>query len=223
MRGQGGFFDVDDRLKELSAKGDDLERLNAIVDFEVFRPGLARAVPRSDGSKGGRPAFDHVLMFKVLILQAAHGLSDERPSTGHQPGEAWHVLGAPLTGRIRRSTATCGAGVYHRGLGHRRRAARRSSGNVMPLGRNSRRRIPPLSRAARKTADSATAGSPCACSQANPSPSCPASCRASTNFGAAPTRRMAGDTLGYDGGSHAALSRLTRLAFVRTISSDQGA
>ena len=33
MRGQGGFFDVDDRLKELSAKGDDLERLNAIVDF----------------------------------------------------------------------------------------------------------------------------------------------------------------------------------------------
>lgn len=31
MRGQGGFFEVDDRLKELSAKGDDLERLNAIV------------------------------------------------------------------------------------------------------------------------------------------------------------------------------------------------
>jgi IS5 family transposase len=78
MGGQGGFFDVDERLKELSAKGDDLERLNAIVDFEVFRPDLGRAVPRSDGSKGGRPAFDHVFMFKVLILQAAHGLSDER-------------------------------------------------------------------------------------------------------------------------------------------------
>ncbi len=78
MRGQAGFFDIDERLKELSAKGDDLERLNAIVDFEMFRSGLARAVPRSDGSKGGRPAFDHVFMFKVLILQAAHGLSDER-------------------------------------------------------------------------------------------------------------------------------------------------
>ena len=78
MGGQGGFFDIDERLKELSAKGDDLERLNAIVDFEAFRPDLARAVPRSDGSKGGRPAFDHVFMFKVLILQAAHGLSDER-------------------------------------------------------------------------------------------------------------------------------------------------
>jgi IS5 family transposase len=78
MRGQAGFFDIDERLKEISAKGDDLERLNAIVDFEAFRSDLARAVPRSDGSKGGRPAFDHVFMWKVLILQASHSLSDER-------------------------------------------------------------------------------------------------------------------------------------------------
>src|SRR3982751_2254911 len=60
MQGQAGFFDVDERLKELSAKGDHLERLTAIVDFELFRPDLARAVPRSDGTKGGRPPFDHV-------------------------------------------------------------------------------------------------------------------------------------------------------------------
>ncbi len=78
MRGQAGFFDVDERLKELSAKGDALERLNGIVDFELFRPALARAVPRSDGTKGGRPAFDLVFMFKVLVLQASHSLSDER-------------------------------------------------------------------------------------------------------------------------------------------------
>lgn len=78
MLGQAGFFDVDERLKELSAKGDALVRLSAIVDFEVFRSDLARAVPRSDGSKGGRPPFDHVFMWKVLILQASHSLSDER-------------------------------------------------------------------------------------------------------------------------------------------------
>jgi len=73
-----GFFDVDERLAELSAKGDDLERLNALVDFELFRAALETAVPRGDRSKGGRPPFDHVLMFKVLILQATHSLSDER-------------------------------------------------------------------------------------------------------------------------------------------------
>jgi len=72
------MFDVDERLRELSAKGDALERLSELVDFEVFRPDLERAVPRADGSKGGRPAFDHVLMFKVLLLQAMHTLSDER-------------------------------------------------------------------------------------------------------------------------------------------------
>lgn len=39
MRGQGGFFDVDERLKELSAKGDQLERLSAMVNFERNYPG----------------------------------------------------------------------------------------------------------------------------------------------------------------------------------------
>ena len=78
MRGQAGFFDLDQRLSQLSAKGDDLERLKAIIDFELFRPDLAGAVPRADRSNGGRPPFDHVLMFKVLILQASHSLSDER-------------------------------------------------------------------------------------------------------------------------------------------------
>jgi IS5 family transposase len=67
-----------DRLQQLSAKGDDLERIAQAVDFEMFRAELDRAVPRSDGSKGGRPSFDRVLMFKVLLLQAMHSLSDER-------------------------------------------------------------------------------------------------------------------------------------------------
>src|SRR5215207_8447403 len=65
MRGQAGFFDIEERLKELSAKGDTLERLSGLVDFELFRPDLERAVPRADRSRGGRPPFEHVLMFKV--------------------------------------------------------------------------------------------------------------------------------------------------------------
>jgi transposase, IS5 family len=73
-----GLFDVEERLAGLSKKGDDLERLQAVIDFELFRPELERAVPRADRSKGGRPPFDHVLMFKVLILQTQNNLSDER-------------------------------------------------------------------------------------------------------------------------------------------------
>ena len=53
-------------------------RVNALVDFEAFRSELEQAVPRADRSKGGRPPYDHVLMFRILILQACHSLSDER-------------------------------------------------------------------------------------------------------------------------------------------------
>lgn len=76
--GVPGFFDMDERLAELSSKGDDLERVNAVVDFELFRASLEVAVPRADRSKGGRPPFDAVFMFKVMILQTMYSLSDER-------------------------------------------------------------------------------------------------------------------------------------------------
>jgi len=78
MAGQPGFFDIEERLRELSSKGDDLERLKRLVDFELFRADLEKAFSRGDRSKGGGPPFDHVLMFKVLILQTMHSLSDER-------------------------------------------------------------------------------------------------------------------------------------------------
>jgi IS5 family transposase len=73
-----GFFDLEERLALISAKGDDLERLAEVVDFEAFRADLVNAVPRSDGAKGGRPAYDPVMMFKILILQGQNGLSDAR-------------------------------------------------------------------------------------------------------------------------------------------------
>jgi hypothetical protein len=78
MGRQPGFFGVEGRLAGLSAKGDSLERLSAVVDFEPFRPELERVGLRADRLKGGRPPFDHVLMFKVLTLQAQNNLSDER-------------------------------------------------------------------------------------------------------------------------------------------------
>jgi hypothetical protein len=74
MVGQPGFFDGDERLKALSAAGDPLERLARVVDFEVFRGDLAAALSRSDRAKGGRPAYDAVLMFKVLVLQTLYTL-----------------------------------------------------------------------------------------------------------------------------------------------------
>lgn len=80
MKGQAGFWDIEHRLAELSAEGDPLEKLSATVDFEIFRPVLAKAVRRSDPAKGGRPGFDVVLKFKILVLQSLHGLSLQQVS-----------------------------------------------------------------------------------------------------------------------------------------------
>ena len=78
MSGQLGFWDVSDRLSQLSKQGDPLEKLAATVDFKMFRSELIKAIPRGDRSKGGRPPFDAVLKFKMLVLQALNGLSLEQ-------------------------------------------------------------------------------------------------------------------------------------------------
>jgi transposase, IS5 family len=78
MRGQSGFFDVEERYALLSEAGDPLDRLNAVVPWEVFRKPLAKALKRSDGARGGRPPFDAVMMFKILVLQALYDLSDDQ-------------------------------------------------------------------------------------------------------------------------------------------------
>jgi len=74
---QPGLFDLDERYRKLSEVGDPLTRLKDLVDFEVFRPTLRAALKRSNGSKGGRPPYEAVLMFKVLILQTLYTLSDD--------------------------------------------------------------------------------------------------------------------------------------------------
>ncbi|OAJ66141.1 transposase [Gluconobacter cerinus] len=44
----------------------------------MFCPDLEKALAYSDGSKGGRPPFDPLLMFKILVIQTLNKLSDER-------------------------------------------------------------------------------------------------------------------------------------------------
>ena len=48
MIGQPGFFDLDERYGALSAAGDPLERLAAVVEFQLLRGELDAALDRSD-------------------------------------------------------------------------------------------------------------------------------------------------------------------------------
>ena len=78
MAKQPGFWSVEDRLKELSAQGDPLEKLTQIVDFEMFRPIVTESLGPNDRRQGGRPAMDAIVKLKMLFLQARHGLSLEK-------------------------------------------------------------------------------------------------------------------------------------------------
>ena len=73
-----GFFDQDIRLSKLSQLGDPLEKLKVGVDFEKFRELLEDRLHQEPKGKGGRPPYDYVLMFKILILQRYYNLSDDQ-------------------------------------------------------------------------------------------------------------------------------------------------
>ena len=75
---QPGFFDHQNRLELLEKLGDPLPKLERTIDWEGFRPYLDKVYKNSEPAKGGRPHYDEVLMFKVLVLQQFYNLSDDQ-------------------------------------------------------------------------------------------------------------------------------------------------
>ena len=73
------LFEEELTIEALSAMGNPLEQLSALVDFEMFRPELEDILVKKDcKSTAGRPQFDVVLMFKVIFLQRYYGLCDKQ-------------------------------------------------------------------------------------------------------------------------------------------------
>ena len=75
---QPGFFDVENRTAKLTEMGDPLVGLEAQIDWEAFRSDLNRVHVKARKSNAGAKPIDVVLMFKILVLQQLHNLSDDR-------------------------------------------------------------------------------------------------------------------------------------------------
>ena len=75
---QRSFFDEEARMELLSKLGDPLEILNKVINWEMFRSVLNSACRKENTGKGGRPAFDVILMFKIIVLQRLYNLSDDQ-------------------------------------------------------------------------------------------------------------------------------------------------
>lgn len=73
-----GLFDEEYRLEKLTKKKDPLLRLKEEINWKIFHPILDKALSKGPKGKGGRPPFDYLLMFKILILQRCYNISDEQ-------------------------------------------------------------------------------------------------------------------------------------------------
>ena len=73
-----GLFDYEDQLKKINAHQPPLNKLDRVIDWEIFRNPIEQALYVKPKAPGGRPPFDRLMMFKILILQKYYNLSDEQ-------------------------------------------------------------------------------------------------------------------------------------------------
>jgi IS5 family transposase len=70
------LYGMETQLGRLTRLGDPLEKINKLIDWEMFREQIEAAI-RKDMSKGGRPPYDVIVMYKITMLQQWYGLSNE--------------------------------------------------------------------------------------------------------------------------------------------------
>lgn len=75
-----GLFDDYFLMEKLTKLGNSLQKLNEYIDWNIFKAPLEVAFKNDevDKSKGGRPPFDKLMMFKALIIQSLYNLSDDQ-------------------------------------------------------------------------------------------------------------------------------------------------
>lgn len=73
-----GLFDYSNRMAKLGEVSSPLEKLDARINWEMFRPLLDEIFQREALGPGGRPSFDRVMMFKVVVLQRYYNLSEDQ-------------------------------------------------------------------------------------------------------------------------------------------------
>jgi len=73
-----GLFDLESHEEKISRYQPPSAKLDRVIDWEMFREPIEQALHVAPKAAGGRPSFDRLMMFKILILQKYHNLSDEQ-------------------------------------------------------------------------------------------------------------------------------------------------
>jgi len=73
-----GLFDLEYHEKKIKEYQPPLAKLDKVIGWEIFRKPIEEALYEEPKGAGGRPAYDKLMMFKILILQKYYNLSDEQ-------------------------------------------------------------------------------------------------------------------------------------------------
>lgn len=75
-----GLFDDHFLMEKLTKLGDPLQKLNQYIDWNIFESPINKAFQNEskDATKGGRPPFCKLMLFKALLIQSLYNLSDEQ-------------------------------------------------------------------------------------------------------------------------------------------------
>ena len=73
-----GLFDCEFQLEKINQHKPPLQKLDKVINWEIFREPIEEALYVESKAPGGRPPYDKLMMFKIVILQKYYNLSDEQ-------------------------------------------------------------------------------------------------------------------------------------------------
>ena len=73
-----GLFDLEYHENKIKEYQPPLAKLEKVINWEIFREPIEKALYIEPKGAGGRPPYDKLMMFKILILQKYYNLSDEQ-------------------------------------------------------------------------------------------------------------------------------------------------
>jgi IS5 family transposase len=68
-------FALREMYRKVKKLGDKLAEIDSLIDWDAFRP-IIGSMYNNKTERGGHPNIDEIVMFKMLVLQEWHGLSD---------------------------------------------------------------------------------------------------------------------------------------------------